>query len=408
MNTSAKMQYLKSIYQRYQRSTRIEKREILNEFCKVCKYNRKYAIRLLNAPAPDTRKNKPKRERENLYGHRAISILEAIWSASDYLCSQRLKAALPLWVPWVKQRFYITPKIKRQLLSISSSTIDRRLSLKRGRIKKRIYGTTKPGTLLKHQIPIKTDNWDVTIPGFLEVDLVSHSGSSAEGNFIHSLNCTDIHTTWTETRAVMGRGQTMTLKAFKDIKEQLPFPLKGIDSDNGGEFINYHLKAFCDRYKIQFTRGRPYKKDDNAHIEQKNWTHVRRIFGYFRYDTEEVLELMNELYRNELKWFTNFFQPSVKLVKKVRIGSKLKRIYNEPKTPFQRVCECKETKPKEVARLKKLFLSLNPFELSQRIEKKLTRIQGLATKITKFQRTYLPEYSEKETALYPSSPWLHS
>ena len=247
MNTSAKMQYLKSIYQRYQKSTRIEKREILNEFCKVCKYNRKYAIRLLNAPAPDARKNKPVRRREKIYGHKVISILEAIWEASDYLCSQRLKAALPLWIRWVKKRFYITAKLKQQLLSISPATIDRRLSLKRGRIKKKIYGTTRPGTLLKHQIPIKTDNWDVDAPGFLEVDLVSHSGASAEGNFIHSLNCTDIHTTWTETRAVMGRGQTMTLDAFEDVKEQLPFPLKGIDSDNGGEFINYHLKAFCDR-----------------------------------------------------------------------------------------------------------------------------------------------------------------
>lgn len=408
MDRGARMQYLKSIYQRYQKSTHIEKKEILNEFCKVCKYNRKYAIRLLNAPPPDGRRNKPKRKREKIYGHKVISILESIWEASDYLCSQRLKAALPLWIPRLKQHFYITPKIKRQLLSISSSTIDRRLTLKRGRIKKRIYGTTKPGTLLKHQIPIKTDNWDVHTPGFLEVDLVSHSGSSAEGNFIHSLNCTDIHTTWTETRAVMGRGQTMTLKAFEDIKEQLPFPLKGIDSDNGREFINYHLKAFCDRYKIQFTRGRPYKKDDNAHIEQKNWTHVRRIFGYFRYDTEEVLELMNDLYHNELKWFTNFFQPSVKLVKKIRIGSKLKRVYNKPKTPFQRVCESKEVNSKKVAQFKKLFLSLDPFELSQAIEKKLTRIQSLATKITKFQRTYLPEYTEKETALYPSSSWLHS
>ena len=408
MDIGARMQYLKSIYQRYQRSTRREKREILNEFSKVCKYNRKYAIRILNGPAPDTRKNKPKREREKIYGHRVISILEAIWSASDYLCSQRLKAALPLWIPRVKERFAITAKLKRQLLSISPATIDRRLSLKRGRIKKKIYGTTRPGTLLKHQIPIKTDNWDVHTPGFLEVDLVSHSGASAEGNFIHSLNCTDIHTTWTETRAVMGRGQTMTLKAFEDIKEQLPFPLKGIDSDNDGAFINYHLKAFCDRHKIQFTRGRPYKKDDNAHIEQKNWTHVRRIFGYFRYDTEEVLELINDLYSNELKWFTNFFQPSVKLVKKIRIGSKLKRIYNEPKTPFQRVCECKEADSEKIAQLKKLFRSLDPFELSQTIEKKLTKIQSLATKITKSQRTYLPKYSEEETVLYSSNPWLHS
>ncbi|PIW34032.1 MAG: hypothetical protein COZ37_04165 [bacterium (Candidatus Ratteibacteria) CG_4_10_14_3_um_filter_41_18] len=204
----------------------------------------------MHQPPRQGRINREENEKRSI-SHTVISILEVIWEASDYLCSQRLKAALPLWILWAKQRFSITPKIKRQLLSISSSTIDRRLSLKRSRIKKKIYGTTRPGTLLKHQIPIKTDNWDVTTPGFLEVDLVSHSGSSAEGNFIHSLNCTDIYTTWTETRAVMGRGQTMALEAFEDIKEQLPFPLKGIDSDNDGAFINYHLIAFCDRHKIQ-------------------------------------------------------------------------------------------------------------------------------------------------------------
>lgn len=158
--------------------------------------------------------------------------------------------------------------------------------------------------------------------------MVSHSGSSAAGDFIQSLNCTDIHTTWTETRAVMGKGQALTLDAISDIKNSLPFALLGIDSDNGSEFINYHLKRFCDNNKIQFTRSRPYKKDDNAHIEQKNWTHVKKIFGYQRYDTKYALNLMNDLYSNELQLFHNFFQPSVKLVRKIRIGSKLKRIYD--------------------------------------------------------------------------------
>lgn len=226
-------------------------------------------------------------------------------------------------------------------------------------------------------------------PGFLEVDLVSHSGSRAEGEFIYSLNCTDIHTTWTETRAVMGRGQAMTLNAFKDIKRSLPFTLRGIDSDNDGAFINYHLKRFCDRYEIQFTRGRPYKKDDNAHIEQKNWTHVRKIFGYVRYDKEEALEAMNDLYCNKLKWFQNFFQPSVKLVKKVRIGSKVKRVYGCPKTPFQRVCACKEADPLKLILLKRLFGSLDPFELSRQIEQKLDLIYHMASKMSGLERTVI-------------------
>jgi len=369
------MNYLKSIYQRYHKSIRQAKKKILDEFCNVCNYNRKYAIWLLNNPLKE-KKFKSTRKRIFIYSQETISILESIWEASGYLWSQRLKAALPLWLPWAKQKFNITPKIEKQLISISSAQIDRRLRNKKNRKKKKIYGTTRPGTLLKHNIQIKTDNWDVNTPGFMEIDTVSHSGPSAEGDFILSLNCTDIHTTWTETRAVMGKGQILTLDAIEDIKSSLPFILRGIDSDNGSEFINHHLKRFCDNNKIQFTRSRPYKKDDNAHIEQKNWTHVRKIFGYVRYDTKFVLNLMNDLYRNELCWFQNFFQPSVKLLEKIHIGSKLKRVYDKPITPLQRVCKCKNVNPVKIAELKKLSLSLNPFELSITLDIKLSKIYG--------------------------------
>mgnify|MGYP001616535539 CR=1 FL=1 len=266
MKLEFKMNYFKSIYQRYHRATRQAKKQILDEFCNICNYNRKYAIWLLNSP-PKEKKFKSTRKKIFIYSQETVSILEAIWEASGFLWSQRLKAALPLWLPWAKQKFNISPEIEKQLLTISPAQIDRRLKNKKHRLKKKIYGTTRPGTLLKHQIQVKTDNWDVTTPGFLEIDMVSHSGSSADGDFILSLNCTDIHTAWTETRAVMGKGQTLTLDAIIDIKNSLPFTLRGIDSDNGSEFINYHLKRFCDNNKIQFTRSRPYKKDDNAHIE---------------------------------------------------------------------------------------------------------------------------------------------
>ena len=406
MDRYSKMQYLKSIYQRYHKSTRKGKREILNEFCTTCEYNRKYAIRLLNAP-PSDEKNKHTKKRNNIYSDTVISILESIWEASGYLWSQRLKSALPLWLPWAKQNLNITPNIEKQILSISPAQIDRRLKNKRNRAKKKIYGTTRPGTLLKHQIQIKTDNWDVNIPGFLEIDTVSHSGSSADGDFILSLNCTDIHTTWTETRAVMGKGQTLTLDAIIDIKNSLPFALRGIDSDNGSEFINYHLKRFCDNNKIQFTRSRPYKKDDNAHIEQKNWTHVRKIFGYVRYDTKLALNLMNDIYRNELRLFHNFFQPSVKLVKKIRIGSKLRRIYDKPETPFQRVCKCKDVNTVKVAQLKKVFLALNPFILSKTIDAKLTKIYNAASKSKKIQGNFKTEPYIVNNSV-SSNLWLHS
>ena len=405
------MNYLKKIYCRYHKSKKEQKKKILDEFCYNCNYNRKYAIRILNDIPPEDRKNKP-RKRNYKYGNEVISILEAIWKSANYLWSQRLKPALLLWIPWVRERFHITPAIEKQLLSISSATIDRRLKNKKYQIKKRMYSTTRPGTLLKHQIPIKTDNWDVNEPGFMETDLVSHGGSSAEGDFVHSLNCTDIYLQWTATRAIMGKGQIPALKSIEEIKNSLPFELKGLDPDNDGAFINYHLLAFCNKYKIQFTRSRPYKKDDNAHIEQKNWTHVRKIFGYVRYDTQEALDAMNDLYRNELCWFMNFFQPSVKLIKKIRIGSKIKRIYDKPKTPFQRLCECKNANPVKVAELKKLMQSLNPFELSKTIDIKLNRIYEMRTKKYKIQRTFEERFNGellKDFSLYKyTAPWLHS
>lgn len=389
----SKMEYLKTIYQRYHRSSTEDKTHILNEFTQVCGYHRKYALRLLNAPPPSG-KSKQRKKRDYVYNTTVISVLEAIWEASGYLWSQRLKAALPLWLPWAKKRFNLTPQCEKSLLSISPATIDRRLKPYKLRIKKKIYGTTRPGTLLKHHIPIKTDSWDVTTPGFLEVDLVSHSGSSADGEFIHTLDCVDIHTTWSERRAVLGKGQTMVVQSFEEIKGALPFTLKGIDSDNDSSFINYHLYALCDKHNIQFTRGRPYKKDDNAHIEQKNWTHVRKIFGYVRYDSQDALHAMNDLYRDELRWFQNLFQPSVKLLKKVRVGSRLTRVYDAPKTPFQRVCECQEVDLEKVSQLKTLLHSLDPFKLSLKIEEKLDRIHQMADKPGIFQRTGINNYSQ--------------
>lgn len=353
------------------------RQQILDEFCATCGYHRKHAIRLLNGPMPQ--KATPKQNRRApLYGQPVIRILSAVWKAAGYPWSVRLKAVIPLWMPWVKKRFALTAALHSQLLSISPATMDRHLCDKKSQLKKNLYGRTKPGTLLKHHIPIKTDCWDVTSPGFTEVDLVSHSGECAEGEFIHSLNQTDIHTTWVETRAVLGKAQERVSGAMEEMRLSLPFKLAGIDSDNSSEFINAHLYRYCQALQIQFTRGRPYKKDDNAHIEQKNWTHVRKIFGYLRYDSQEALDAMNDLYRNELKLYQNLFQPSVKLVKKVRVGSRLKRIYDTPKTPFQRVCGSVHADPAKIAYYKRLLESLDPFDLAQTIDQKLDRIYQLA------------------------------
>jgi hypothetical protein len=230
-------------------------------------------------------------------------------------------------------------------------------------------------------IPLRTDHWQVKLPGFAEVDLVSHSGNSASGEFAYSLNLTDVHTGWTETRAILGKGRQAVLDALEEIQGALPFTLRGINSDNGSEFINWHVGAWCARHQVQFTHSRPYKKDDNPHIEQKNWTHVRKLMGWDRYDTPQAVQAMNDLYRNELRQWLNLFQPSAKLVQRVRVGSRLRRRYDLPRTPLDRLAECETDEPtlqSQVTRLRTLRQGLDPFELSGQIDRQLHRIYALA------------------------------
>jgi hypothetical protein len=378
MSGKSRWDYLKAIYVRYKKVSKPLRARILDEFCQVCHYNRKYAIRLLNGPALQKPKATRRQGRRPTYGAKVISSVTAIWEAAGYPCSARLKALLALWLPWAIKRLTLSAQVQKQLLTISPATIDRRLGPKKRQLKKRLYGRTKPGTLLKHHIPIKTDSWDVKTPGFTEIDLVSHSGNSASGEFLHSLNVTDIHSTWVESRAVMGKSQIGVLKAMQDIEQALPFKLLGIDSDNGSEFINYHLKTFCDQNNIQLTRGRPYKKDDNAHIEQKNYTHVRKIFGYLRYDSQSAQKAINDLYQNELRILQNLFLPSMKLSKKTRVGSKLKRSYDKPQTPLERLLACPQSNLVKVQQLKRLREKTDPFELAKRMEQKLEGIFEMA------------------------------
>jgi len=379
MNGMSRRDYLRAIWDRYRRSNPEQKGKILDEFCRVCGYNRKYAIGLLNRPRP-TARPQPRKTRGSSYGCKVIQVLASVWEAAGYPWSVRLKALLPLWLPWIRQRYLLSPKEQQQLLRISPRQIDRRLQPLKRRLRRRLYGRTKPGTLLKHHIPIKTDHWDVSSPGFTEIDLVSHSGNCAEGEFAHSFNVTDIHSTWTETRAVLGKGQTGIVQGLEEMRQALPFQLQGIDSDNGSEFLNDHLVRYCKTHCIQFTRGRPYKKDDNAHIEQKNWTHVRKLIGWDRFDTPEAVELLNDLYQNELRLMMNLFQPSVKLIRKERVGSRLRRIYDVPQTPLDRLRDCKGAKKSRVAELLRLRATTDPFLLAQAIEAKIERLGSLTTR----------------------------
>lgn len=392
MAQQSKKDYLRSIHGRYQQVSRKGKGRMLEEFSKACSYNRKYATWLLNNPLKDEaqKRNKPV-ARLPVYGKQSISILAGIWRASGFLCSQRLKPALSHWLPWARKRFSLNEKLEQEISSISPRQMDRRLAPYKTKFKRRLYGTTKPGSLLKRMIPVRTDFWDVKKAGFSEIDLVSHSGDSADGEFIYSLNSTDIKTTWVERQAIMGKSKEAVVTAMLEIESNLPFDLLGVDSDNGGEFINSHLYKFCQERKgrkVQFTRSREYKKDDNAHIEEKNWTHVRKLLGWDRYDTAESLEAINDVF-DDLRIFQNLFQPSMKLFKKIRKGSRLIRRYDKPRTPFERVLECNEADALKTKKLQDIYRFTDPFELSQKIDRKLGHIYKLASRINRTPREKL-------------------
>lgn len=376
MSPGSRRELLVSVYPQYRKADRREKALILNSFCAATGYHRKYAIHLLSH-SPESMP-KPRRGHPPRYGPQVLRVLSKIWEAAGYPWSVRLKALLPVWLPWIRQRLKTSPELEQQLLAMSPRTMDRRLQPLKRRLGRRLYGRTKPGSLLKHHIPLQTSSWAEARPGFTEIDLVSHSGNAASGEFLHSLNVTDLATTWVETRAVLGKGQSGIVQALTEISQILPFPLRGLDSDNGSEFINQHLVRFCQQREIQFTRSRPYKKDDNAHIEQKNWTHVRKLLGWDRYDSPSALEALNDLYRNELRLMMNLYQPTVKLESKVRVGSRLRRRYSPAQTPLDRLLTHTEVDLDKAQELRQFRETLDPFELSKTIERKLQRIYQLA------------------------------
>jgi len=374
MGHKEKKAYLEAIRLRYVNAGRIGKKRILDEFCAICGYNRKYAIYLLSKPR---KRYKAKPGRKSKYTEKPfLDALTRIWKASDFMCSRRFKTAIPLWLPFYEQSFEPIPdNIRSLLLAVSRATLDRILRPLRATNGKGLCGT-KPGTLLRNQIPIRTDNWDITRPGYMEADTVAHCGNSLAGDFAWSLVLTDIHTTWTECRAIWCNGAHNVIEQATDIEQRLPFELIAFDCDNGSEFLNHHLvKHFSDREKpVKFTRSRPYKKNDNAHVEQKNWTHPRHLLGYDRIENPEVIPLINDLYINEWSLYQNHFCPSMKLKSKVRIGSKYRKIYEAPATPYQRVLDAPDISKKQKQRLQAIHSTLNPFHLKKTIDKKLNAI----------------------------------
>ena len=376
--------------ERYERAKAAKRTELLNEMAAMTGFHRKALIRRMNRPV-DVRHGagRKRRGRPTVYGPRVVAALVVIWKAAGYPWSARLKALLPAWLPHARRHVAISEEMEKRLRRMSPRQMDRCLGPQKRDLRRRMYGRTKPGTLLKHHIPLRTDRWDVHEPGFSEVDLVSHSGDCADGEFVYSVNLTDIDSTWVETRAVLGKSQVRVQEALVQMRTALPFRLLGIDSDNGSEFINAHLYRYCKAEGIQFTRGRPYKKDDNAHIEQKNWTHVRKLLGYERYDTVAALDAINDLYADG-RLLQNLFLPSVKLVEKTRVGSRLRRRYDAPQAPLDRLVMGGKGDAAKVQALVRHRARLDPFALAARLDRKLERIFRLANQRTR-----------------PASPQLH-
>ncbi len=388
MDKKAKEAYRVLIQPRYKRATKSVKQRILDEFCAVCGYHRKYAIALL--------KKQPKQRngRKPIYADpRLLKVLHRIWLETELACGKRLKVAIPLWLPFYDKHYgQVDDEIRQKLLAISPATIDQLLKPMRDKLTlKRPSGTRSGSLRLKNQIPIKDRSfWDVTQPGFVEADTVAHCGGSLRGNFAWSLTVTDIKTTWTEIRALWNKGAYEVMQQTQDIETSLPFRLLGYNSDNGGEFLNYHLIRYFEKPRdnrmIKFSRSRPYKKNDNAHVEQKNWTHVRHLFGNHRFDHPTIVKLMNDIYCNEWRLFQNFFMPTLKLVKKTRIGARYYRKYDTPKTPYQRVLDEPSIVDDQKQRLTDCYQTLDPFALRKMIVAKRKRLFSFV-KTLKLQKT---------------------
>ncbi|MCX6344978.1 MAG: transposase family protein [Armatimonadetes bacterium] len=373
MTHQTKNEIIRHFRKPYVRASKAEKTRTLNNIIESTGYSRKHAITLLNGR--HVSKKKIARLRPSRYAH-LYKTLKFVWTASNFLCGKRLKPFLPELIKSLKRHkeIKLSKNDEALILAVSAATIDRLLAPARKGLVLKGRSTTKPGTLLKHQIPIRTfADWTEDKPGFLEIDLVAHCGDANRGEYINTLNMTDIATGWTVATAFMGRSERFCVDAINEVKPSLPFRILGIDSDNGSEFINAHLKRYCEREQITFTRSRPYKKNDSAHIEQKNWDVIRKMIGYGRFDTYEQLDIIKRI-ESLLAFYQNYFQPSQKLISKTRIGAKVTKKYDTAQTPVQRLLSRKD-KPKYIAKhLNDTFRQLNPVALIRDINELVSQL----------------------------------
>src|SRR5512140_2489862 len=361
MSKRTRIEVLKKLRRRYETAGAQYKRKLLDQAQELLGYHRKAAIRALRAAPVVQRGPRIITGRPLSYEPRLLlKWLRPIWVATDYACGKRLVAMLPEWVPAYEQHEKAMPtEAREQLLAASARTLDRLLQPLRAQGQGR--SLTRPGTLLRQQIPIRGSVWEEGQAGWLEVDTVALCGGSVAGEFAWVVDGVEYVTTWVELRAIWGRGQVNTLGALQDIEASLPFPLLGLDSDNGGEFLNHHVLHWLQKRPrpVFMTRSRPYKKDDNAHVEQKNWTHVRQCFGYERHDNPQLVEPMNALVKGAYGQLLNYFHASLKLETKERVAGKLRRIYGAAQTPLARVLGSAEVTEQTKQRLRQHKASLN-------------------------------------------------
>lgn len=385
MSQELKEKLLSKLQTRYARRSREGKSRMLDELCEDFGYERKYAIKLLGDVLPvASGRSRPGPERQ--YG--AIEpVVRQMWLTAEQPCGKRLVPILEQWLPYYERRYGRVSKPQRQLLRrVSAATLDRLLAPARAEYPGRGRCGTKPGSLLKTEIPIRTGTWDLTQPGYLEADSVAHCGTSLAGDFIWSLTYTDIFSGWTEGRAVWNKGAGGVLEATKDVEGCLPFALLGFDCDNGGEFLNHHLWRYLAqrRSPIEFTRSRPYHKDDNAHVEQKNWMWPRQLLGYGRLEDAGLVVGISTIYKELWGPLHNFFLPCLKLKKKWREGSHWRKRYELPRTAYARLCAPSILGLKARRELREHYDSLDPFELKDKLERQLKQIlhpKPITTKI---------------------------
>jgi hypothetical protein len=376
MTLKSVKEYAAALRERYLKSDKEGKGRILDEFVKVTDYHRKAAIRLLCQTPEPVKGHLGRPARYNL----VYEPLKTIWEASDRLCSKRLKPFLPELINVLKRNgeLRINSEIEAQLHSLSPSTIDRLLRPARRAGGRKPLSTTRPGSLLKSSIPLRTfSDWKENRAGFLEIDTVAHCGESLEGFFIHTLCGVDIASGWTECVPIWGKYQEKVRQAVHKIRQNLPFPLLGVDSDNGSEFINQCFYTYCQSNKITFTRSRAYKKNDNCYVEQKNGNVVRRLVGYDRYSSKAAFECLGRIYAL-VRLYLNFFQPTMKLISKSRQGAKVHKVYEIAQTPYQRLLKTEPLSQVKKAELENTYNGLNPTRLLNQININLEQLWKLA------------------------------